>query len=107
MGERLWLPIGNIYKPYLNPQTEREELLNRLWELRVLIPGSQDMPTGQLRDYVQWQERKANDLKAKEAKKLAAQATSQIDPMQRRDALRDYINWRRRKQGEKPVQWNN
>lgn len=64
MGTKIYLPIrnwlnpGEDREPYPFPQDEREELLNRLWKTRTLLPGSRTMPVEQLRDYVQAQEEK-------------------------------------------------
>lgn len=45
-------------------QTERDELLNALIDLNVIVPGAERMEIQQLRDYVQWQtERRAVDIK--------------------------------------------
>jgi len=58
MGSRLFLPVGGRNKPYPFPQTEREELLNRLWETRTLMPEARTIEIAALRDYVQAQEEK-------------------------------------------------
>lgn len=54
---QLWLPLGRPL--YGVPKDEREELLNRLYTLRVLIPGARTMELQELRDLVQWQEERA------------------------------------------------
>jgi len=57
----LWLPIRSQLRPV---REERDLLLNRLVELRVLVPGAKDLELSELRDLVQWQEeRKADDIK--------------------------------------------
>lgn len=58
MGQRIYLPIGYQRNPYPSPQTEREDLLSRLWETRTLLPGARTMEVQALRDYVQAQEQK-------------------------------------------------
>lgn len=61
MATQLWLPIRSMLRPV---QSERDELLNRLIEIRVIIPGAQEMEIQELRDLVQWQEeRTAADAK--------------------------------------------
>lgn len=55
------LPSSAFIRPVLE---ERDELLNRLMRIRVIIPGAETMEIQQLRDYVQWQEeRHAEDVK--------------------------------------------
>lgn len=44
-------------------QTERDQLLNALIDLNVIVPGAEQMEIQQLRDYVQWQtERREVDI---------------------------------------------
>lgn len=44
--------------------SERDELLNQLIDLNVIVPGAEEMEIQQLRDYVAWQtERKAQDVR--------------------------------------------
>lgn len=45
-------------------ESERDELLNKLTELRVMVPGAFQMEVTELRDLVQWQtERRAEDVR--------------------------------------------
>ena len=98
MGSRLYLPTGPANEPYPFPQGEREELLNRLWRTRTLLPGARDMEIQQLRDYVQAQEQKQSSghydrvAPAKKTEPLSPERLAQV-----RGALREYCAWRRRR----------
>ncbi len=91
----LYLPIGSQHKPYLNPQTERENLLNRLWEARTHIPGSSNMDLSQLRDYVQRQEFKQKEEMIVNAKKQHIMM-SEYEHAQSVGAIKEYLAWRRK-----------
>jgi hypothetical protein len=83
----------------MNPQNEREDLLNRLWDTRTLIPGAEQMELSELRDRVQAQEGKMSegyyDKKAPAKRKAPMTAKEMADA---RGALKEYSDWRRRRQ---------
>lgn len=97
---RLYLPVGAHNSPYPSPRNEREELLQRLWETRTLVPGAKDMEIQQLRDYVAAQETK----QASGHYDRVAPATKTSEPLtpdrlrQVQGALREYINWRAKRE---------
>lgn len=93
MGRQLILPTQ--HRPYLFPQTERENLLNRLWDARTMIPGSRTMPLSQLRDYVQRQEFKLKEEVAQKAKEVQRKV-SIYEHQQTVGALKEYLAWRRK-----------
>lgn len=95
---RLYLPIGPNTEPYPNPQTRKQELLNRLWRTRTLIPGARSMPEIELRDYVQRQEFKLKEETVKKVKEVQKQV-SLYEYQQTIGALKEYITWRKRKKG--------
>lgn len=98
MAAQLILPTG--IKRYPLPRNEREELLNRLYELRVLLPDAENMEVQQLRDYVQWQE-----YRAAERARQAAQEIARTPRYSREEivgALKEYFAWRRRRQEQGP-----
>ncbi len=93
---RIYLPIGAQREPYPRPKDERENLLNRLWHARTMIPGSRTMPISQLRDYVQRQEFKLKE----EMLQKATQIQKQISVQEHNHivgALKEYLAWRRKK----------
>lgn len=94
---RLYLPIGARNEPYSYAKNEREELLNRLWHARTMIPGSGTMPISQLRDYVHRQEFKLKEELIQKTKKIQKQVSVQ-EHEQTIGALKEYLAWRRRKQ---------
>jgi hypothetical protein len=96
---RIYLPIGARSKPYPNPQTERENLLNRLWEARTVIPGAREMSVSQLKDYVQRQEFKLKEEMIVNAKKQQ-RIISAYEQEQARGALKEYLAWKRRKESQ-------
>jgi len=90
----VWLPI--VKRRFPNPQSEREELMNRLYELSCMVPDGMEMPIDQLRGIVAWQEENAKKTRLKPkpdpAKLIAArkdlkQALREIK--QHRDALKE------------------
>ena len=70
--------------PYPIPQTEREELLVRLWKCGAMIPEQDKIDIGWLKDIVDWQE---DNVRQERPKKLV------ID----RNLAREIIEWRRQK----------
>ncbi len=98
---RLYLPTHQFSTPYPNPQNEREELLNRLYETRTLLPGAREMPIEQLRDYVQNQEGKERTGHYdKYVTKRTADAVNARKREQEIGALREFAEWRRKKAQE-------
>ena len=94
---RLWLPTGS--KPHPFPSGEREELMNRLWTARYLVPGAKTLELSELRDLVQFAEgRNQERLNVEEAKvRAGAEIVSRMPKEQVVGALREYARWRRRK----------
>jgi hypothetical protein len=84
----LWLPMRAMVRPV---NSERDELLNKLIELRVRVPGAEELEISELRDLVQWQtERRAVDIK-----KALWRPANRPKKYRRQDvltALRDYYH---------------
>jgi LPS O-antigen subunit length determinant protein (WzzB/FepE family) len=83
-------------RPVHNPQTERDVLKNKLYELHYLVPDADAIDLSQLRDIVQYAEQKVV------AEKLArvqagAEIASKMSPEQLKQALKEYLEWRKRK----------
>ena len=98
MGSRLWLPMGPQHEPYPNPQTKREELLNRLWKTNTLLPGSKTMELAALETYVQAQECKITEGYYGNPN---PEPPKPVDPDKHRQdigALKEYLAYRRRKE---------
>ena len=93
---RIYLPIGTSREPYPYPRNERENLLNRLWHARTLIPGSRTMPISQLRDYVQRQEFKLKEELIQKANKIQKTVSMQ-EHAHAVGALKEYLAWKRKK----------
>ena len=56
---KIWLPLSAAPKHAV--RDDREELLQRLRDIQVAIPGAGSMEIQQLRDLVQWQEERAKE----------------------------------------------
>lgn len=95
---RLYLPIGR--RPFSNPQNEREELLNELWDLRVSLPGAGQMETEFIRDVVQ---RARTKHKEEVARELAAAPVKRLSDEQVAIGLREYIAQRDARLGGRKV----
>lgn len=99
MGNRLFLPVGANREPYPFPQTRREELLNRLWQTRTLMPEARTMSLEMLEDYVQTQEEKQRQghyQKVTPAKRT--EPMSDKEYKQTVGTLREYLSWKRRRE---------
>ncbi len=95
---RLFLPVGTNKKPYPFANTEREDLLNRLWETRTLMPEARTMEIAALRDYVQAQEGKQQQghyEKVAPAKRAEPMSDKEYD--QAVGALREYAKWKNKR----------
>ncbi len=95
---KLWLPTHQYARPHPSPSSEREDLLNRLWETRTLIVGVEDMPTEELRDRVQAQEGKMAE--GHYDKRFPSKRTAPMTGKERRQAsgaLGEYAKWRKRR----------
>lgn len=91
---RIFLPIGR--PPVINPQTEREVLKNKLYELQYLVPDADTLDISHLRDLVQYAEQKVVAEKLARIK-AGAEIASKMSPKEIQKALKDYIQWRKRK----------
>lgn len=92
---QLLLPRKSI--PYPFPQDEREELMNKLYHLRVMVPGANDLEIEHLRDLVQYQEKKANDKVAQELKSpLVIPTKLTVD---KKEEIKELLKWRKQKFG--------
>ena len=91
---RIWLPLG---KPKPVPKTERDQLLNQIYEANYLIPGAEDLELAQLRDLVAYIEHKVLEEKMARVQAGAALA-AQMSPKQVALALKEYLKWRKRQQ---------
>lgn len=85
----IWLPV--VKRRFPNPQNEREQLMNRLWELRVMCPDGMEMPMDQLRGIVAWQEENAKREKPKPKPDPAKVVAARRDL---REALKDLKGFR-------------
>ncbi len=81
----LWTP--NYRGPFPNPQTERQEIFQQLWVLKVVIPGAEKMETAEIRDYLIWQIEREKERR----KNPRPQLTMPVDE------AKELIAWRRRK----------
>ena len=94
MSPKLYLPIGT--KPFIQPRTEREELVNRLWNARYAVPGAKQMEIEQLRDFVDYAEGRA----AEDNAKIALEKTRTKQDIDNAVAfLKEYQAWRNKKRG--------
>jgi hypothetical protein len=94
MGKRIWLPIGA--QPHPHPRTKKDHLINRLWELKYVVPGVEDLEEAYIRDLVQMAEENAKkqaeiDHAEAEAGRLILES---MDPAQRMGAIREFVRWR-------------
>jgi hypothetical protein len=87
------------------PNDERQDLMNRLHECRVLVAGASTMDIIHLRDLVQKEEDKvaAQKLKEDTEAEVGRNLVHKMDPNQVRLAMREYLDWKRMKKGLKPV----
>ena len=99
MGAKIWLPLGRA--PTRTPKTEREQLMQRLYEVRYLVPGAEDLELSYLRDIVQACEEKKRKQDAEDKVKAAAagKLLDDMDPAQRQGALKEFLKWRKRRRG--------
>lgn len=98
MSKRLFLPVGANKEPYPFPQDEREELLNRLWKTRTLMPEARTMELSTLRDYVVAQEEKTRQGhydKIAPAKRTKPNEGKEYENAV--GALNEYIRWRNKR----------
>ena len=95
MGTRLWLPVGTPPHPF--PNSERDELMNRLWNARYHVPGADRLEIQQLRDYVAYAEERTRQELARRSR--IAQPPNTMDRNQVREALKAYLAWRRKRRG--------
>jgi hypothetical protein len=91
-------PIGRDPAP--SPRTEREEILHRLWLIRVTVAGAELESTEYLRDLLQ----KYEETQAKEAERMQAEAAERVRrslhlPSRAKisEALRDVDSFRKAK----------
>ena len=101
---RIWLPMTKGLQG-ATPQNERQDLLNRLHECRVLVPGADTLDIIHLRDLVQKEEDKlaVQQLKEDAEAESGRNLVHKMDPNQVRLAMREYLDWKRMKKGLKPV----
>ena len=89
---QLLLPRKSI--PYPFPQTEREELMNKLYHLRVMVPGANDLEIEHLKDLVQYQEKKAADKAAQSPLVIPTKLTAD-----KKEEIKELLKWRKKKFG--------
>jgi hypothetical protein len=81
------LPTSAFIRPV---HEERDELMNRLMRIKVMIPGAQRMELSELRDLVQWQEeRHAVDIQ--KALWRPANRPKKLTREQVQTGLREYL----------------
>ena len=78
---KIWLPLSAAPKHAV--RDDREELLQRLRDIQVAIPGAGSMETAQLRDLVQWQEERARE----DARKALLRPVNQPKKLSRSEVL--------------------
>ena len=90
----LWLPVTKRHFP--EPKNEREELMNKLYDLRVIVADASIMPIDQLRGIVAWQEESARKQQAltEARKKRRSQADLVVARRDLREALKDIKGFR-------------
>ena len=98
--QRVWLPPTQN-KPFNNPQTKREDYINRLHAIRVFIPEAPFMEIEQLRDYVkEYEARHIDDsMNAVKQKEIQGKKLSEGEKL----ALKEYRNWKRKREGKNPI----
>jgi len=84
-------------RPFPNPTSEREELMNDLYMLKVLVPEAAIMPIDQLRGIVAWQTEKAATEELARTASAAPYGTS-LPEDEIRASLKDIQRYRRAKQ---------
>lgn len=97
---KIWLPTGR--KPFIDPHGEKEELINKLWELRYSVPGAKGMEVQQLKDYVQFAEERFIEDE-EEVKKDELAAKDKLEKMSSEDikgAMKEFLNWKYRREGK-------
>lgn len=93
MGNRLFLPLQ---RPKLFPKDERDHLINRLFELRYLVPDAEKLDILHLRDIVQYAEEKAVEEKLNRIK-MGAEIAAKMPPEQVKAALTKFVRERNKK----------
>jgi len=90
---RIWLPIGN---PRL-ATSERDQIVLRLRELGVHVPGAQSLDISQLREILAWQqERAASAVVIPEPQRLSRE--------QVRQGLKDFLDFQKaRREGRRRI----
>ena len=98
---QVWLPTGQVHRPHLNPQSEREVLMNKLWDMRYLVPHADKLEVQQLRDIVEACERKNKDRNAQVVRDQAAalERLSKVNYAEVAEGLKEFFAWKRRKLG--------
>jgi hypothetical protein len=93
MKSRIYLPMQ---PPVFFPQNERDQLINRLYELRYLVPDAKTLDIMHLRDIVQYAEEKAVAEKVARIK-AGAEIAAKMPPEQVKAALSEFIKKRNKK----------
>ena len=90
---RIWLPLG---KPHLGA-SERDQIVLRLRELGVHVPGAHETDISQLREILAWQEERAKSaVVAPEPPRLTREQVAR--------GLRDYRDFQQaRKEGRRRI----
>lgn len=89
---RVWLPPTRS-KPFPNPQTERQDLINRLYDARTYLPEANVMEIEQLRDYVEEYEARYITENMEPVLKKDPKVLNQAE----RDAIKEYLAWKRKR----------
>lgn len=92
--KRIWLPPTHN-KPFNDPQTDREDYMNRLHAIRVFIPEAPFMEIEQLHDYVEEYEARHIENSMSEIKQKETQGKKLSED--ERTALKEYQSWKRKK----------
>jgi len=88
---RIWLPLG---KPRQGA-SERDQIVLRLRELGVHVPGAQSLDISQLREILHWQEERAKSA-------VVAPEPPRLSREQVKQGLRDYRDFQKaRKEGRR------
>src|SRR3990172_1539125 len=96
---KLWLPLSAA--PRHAVRDHREELMQRLRDINVSVPGAEALDLSHLRDLVEWQEEQAG-VDARKALERPAHQPKGLPREQVIEGLREYFAYLRpRREGRK------
>lgn len=93
---KIYLPIG--YKP-AEPKTKREEYMHRIWDSRYILPGAEKMELTELKDFVDFAEKRCREDLLKETMEIlkGKDIVDNMEKKQVKGALNEFLSWRRKR----------